>query len=216
MILLATGFAVLVAGAYCASLFAQGTGTPPTTPAPTGTKVGVVNVGYVFSKWKRAQRLKAELEHAAEPYNQNAKKLQDEMTKWDAELHKGGLTKQEIDIRQDSIEKNKRNLQDLAKDMRKVLGKKSEDDLVVLWKEANQCIGKVSEHYGFSIVFGYGDPLDKALMDLFPNINRKMNAMDGGATLPLYIHGSSDLSDPVAQTLNQWDDYRQKQASGSK
>ncbi len=219
MILLATVLAVLVAGTYCgASLFAQGTTpTPPTTPtAATGTKVGVVNVGYVFSKWKRAQRMKAELEHAAEPYNQKAKKLQEEMSKWDAEVRKGGLNKNEVDIRNDAIEKNKRELTDLAKEMRKVLGKKSEDDLVMLWKESNQCITKVSEHYGFSIVFGYGDPLDKGLMDLFPNINRKMNAMDGGATLPLYVHASADLSDPVAQTLNQWDEWRQKQATGSK
>ena len=161
--------------------------------------------------------MKAELERAAEPFNRDAKKLQEEMTKWETEVRTTpAMPKQDVEIRQEAIKKNKRELEDLANRMRKVLGKKSEDDLVMLWKEANQCIEKVSQHYGFSIVFGYGDPLDKGLMDLFPNVNRKMNAMDGGATLPLYVHGSSDLSDPVARTLNQWYEYQHKQATGSK
>jgi Skp family chaperone for outer membrane proteins len=219
MILLASGLAVLVTGIYCASLLAQGTTTPPanTLAAPTGTKVGVVNVGYVFSNWNKAKRLKQELEHAAEPFNRDAKKLQEEMAKWETEVRTTpAMPKQDVEIRQEAIKKNKRELEDLANRMRKVLGKKSEDDLVMLWKESKQCIDKVSQHYGFSIVFGYGDPLDPALKELFPNVNRLMNAMDGGATVPLYVHGSSDLSDPVARTLNQWDEYRQKQATGSK
>ena len=88
--------------------------------------------------------------------------------------------------------------------MQKMLGKRQEDNLVTLWKEVNLGISKVSEAYGFQIVFGYGDPLDKALMDLFPNINRKMQAMDTGGAVPLYVHGSVDLSHAVTETLNRW------------
>jgi len=71
-------------------------------------------------------------------------------------------------------------------------------------------ISKVSEAYGFQIVLGYGDPLDKALMDLFPNINRKMQAMDAGGAVPLYVHGSVDLSEAVTGTLNRWIEPQQK------
>jgi Skp family chaperone for outer membrane proteins len=214
MILLVTGFAVLVAGAcFGASLFAQGTTTPPATPAaPAGTKVGVVNVGHVFNGWNKAKRFKDELEHSAKPFNDQAKKLQEEMVGWENEVRsKPGLSKQEVENRQEAVKKNKRELEDLANNMRKLLGKKSEDNLVMLWKEANECIKGVSEAYGFSIVLGFGDPLDKGLMDLFPNVNRKMGAMDGGAAVPLYVHGSADLSDAVTRTLNHWDKIRQDQ-----
>ncbi len=211
MILLAAGFAVLAAGAYCgASLFAQGTATPAPA-APTGTKVGVVNVGHVFNNWKKAQRFKVELEQAAKPFNDQAKKLQEEMAAWDAECRKPGALKQTVDNYQESIKKNKRELEDLAGNMRKLLGKKSEDNLVSLWKESNDCIKRVAEAYGFSIVLGYGDPLDKGLMDLFPNVNRKMGAMDAGGAVPLYVHESSDLSNAVTRTLNQWFDIREKE-----
>lgn len=217
MILVATGFAVLAAGVYCASLFAQGTTTPPATApaAPAGQKMGVVNVGYVFNNWSKAKRFKAELERAAEPFNRDAKKLQDEIQGWELDARKPGKTKIEIEQLQENVKRNKRNLEDLALNMRKVLGKRSEDDLVMLWKESKECIKRVSETYGFSIVYGYGDPLDPALKELFPNVNRLMNAMDGGAAVPLYVHGSADLSDPITRTLNQWDEYRQKQVGGT-
>jgi hypothetical protein len=129
------------------------------------------------------------------------------------------VSKQQAEIFQDSITKNKRQLEDLAAEMRKLLGKKSEDNLVMLWKESNDCIKRVGEAYGFSIVMGYGDPLEPALMDLFPNVNRKMGAMDAGGAVPLYVHPSSDLSNAVTQTLNQWFDIREnelKKTSGTK
>lgn len=214
MILMATGIAVLAAGTYfAASIFAQGAGgNQPAQPAASGTKIGVVNVGYVFNKWKRADDFKKELESAAKPYNDKAKALQEEMKKWDNEIRTNPqLKKAEVESRKEAIKANQRKLEDLADQMRKQLGNRSEENLVTLWKECNVCVTKVSEAYGFALVLGYGDPLDKGLMDLFPNINRKMNAMDAGGAVPLYVHGSCDLSNAVAATLNQWYEHQQKQ-----
>jgi Skp family chaperone for outer membrane proteins len=63
-------------------------------------------------------------------------------------------------------------------------------------------ITKVSEAYGFQIVLGYGDPLDKGMMDLFPNINRKMQAMDSGGLAPLFASPKTDIAEPVTEWLN--------------
>ena len=57
--------------------------------------------------------------------------------------------------------------------------KKSEDNLVALWAETQEAISDYATENGIELVFGFGEPLDKALSDRFPNINRKMNAMDG-------------------------------------
>lgn len=209
LILCVTGFAVLAAGAYFSSyLFAQG--TPAAAPAQPGTKVAVVNIGHVFNKYLRAIDFKTQLERSFEPFKTKAKKLTDEMKQWEDEARKPGADPKLIENRQELIKRNKRELEDLSGDMQKMLGKKQEDNLVTLWKEVNLGISKVSEAYGFQIVFGYGDPLDKALMDLFPNINRKMQAMDGGAAVPLYVHGSVDLSHAVTETLNGWVTQQQK------
>ena len=50
-----------------------------------------------------------------------------------------------------------------------------------------------------------GDSADQHLRNVFPNINRKMIAMDSGNCVPLYLHGSVDITDAVAATMVHWE-----------
>jgi Skp family chaperone for outer membrane proteins len=212
MILVVTGLAVVLTGAYCSTyLFAQGGGAGA-TPQVQGTKVAVVNIGHVFNKYKKAVQFKDELERNLKGPREEAKKLMSDMDDWAKQLRDIKLSTEEKNAREIAIHKNKQRLEALNFEISKLLGKKSEDNLVLLYKEVNQCIERVSVAYGFQVVLGYGDPIEKGIMDLFPNINRKMQAMDAGGTVPLYIHGSVDLSTAVADTLNHWyDEHMKKQ-----
>jgi len=202
MIFLVTGFAAVLAGAYGSSfLFAQGGGAPA---QQQGTRVAVVNIGKVFNEYTRAKAFKAELEHTLAPYKEKAKKYTDTIKALEDGLRKPGLTEAEKAQYLDSIKTNKRALEDMSADISRLLGKKQEDNLVTLWKEVNMGIKAVGEAYGFQVVLGYGDPMEKNLLDQFPNVNRKMQAMDVGSTVPLYVHGSVDLSQAVVDTLNAW------------
>src|ERR1700683_5591458 len=80
----------------------------------------------------------------------------------------------------------KRELEDMAADMSRLLGEKQQETLVSLWKEVQDGIKTYAEKNGIDIVFGYGDPMEKELLDRFPNVNRKMQAMDLGSTVPLF------------------------------
>ncbi|MBI2805308.1 MAG: OmpH family outer membrane protein [Planctomycetes bacterium] len=206
MILFATGFAVLAMGAVGSSYLSAQQGGGAKTPQMQGTKVAVVNIGYVFSKYKRAQQFKLELEQTLAQPKKDAKVLIDQMDAWQKYIREKGpsLPKSERESIEEKLVQHKRKLEIMDHDIRKLLGRKSEQNLETLWKEVNVCITRVSEAYGFQIVFGYGDPFEKGLMDQFPNINRKMQAMDQGSTVPLYVHGSVDLSKTVADTLNLW------------
>lgn len=205
MIVCVTGIAALLVGAYFTNyLFAQNTGAGAATQPQPGTKVAVINIGHVFNHYVRAEAFKKELESAFNPFKEKAKKLTDDMKIWEEEARKPGATQAVIERNTELIKRNKRELEDLSVQMQKLLGKRQEENLVTLWKEVNMGISKVAEAYGFQIVIGYGDPLEKDMMHLFPNINRKMQAMDGGAGVPLYVHASVDLSHAVTQTLNQW------------
>jgi Skp family chaperone for outer membrane proteins len=206
IILSVTGFAVVLTAAYFGSgLFAQGTGAPAGGAAqPQGTKIAVINIGYVFNNYDRAKAFKKNLELAVGPYKDKGKAMADDIKKWEGELAKPGIDQKVADNYRASIIQTKRKLEDMGIEMQKLLGKQQEDNLVTLWKEVNMGIGKVAEAYGFQIVLGYGDPMDKALLDQFPNVNRKMQAMDLGSTCPLYVHGSVDLSYAVTETLNRW------------
>jgi len=203
LIVCVTGFAALIAGAAITNhLFAQGGNTPA---QQQGTKVAVINIGHVFNNYVRAKAFKEELEKAFQPYKEKAKKLTDEMKRYDDEIRGNPAMKPtDVEQRQARIKVIKRELEDLSVDMQKNLGIRQEENLKTLWKEVNMGITKVSEAYGFQIVLGYGEPLDKAMRDAFPNINRLMQAMDAGGAVPLYVHGSVDLSHAVTETLNRW------------
>lgn len=205
MIMIVTGFAVLASGAYFSrDLFAQGGGAAP-APQMQGTKVAVVNIGLVFNQYRRALAFKLELEETLKRPKADAKVLMDEMEKYVKEIRETpNMSKTARDQREDLIYKNEQKLKDMNREIQRLLGKKSEDNLVILWKEVNMGIEAVSKHLGFQIVLGYGDPMDKDLLNLFPNVNRKMQAMDAGGAVPLYVHGSVDLSQAVADTLNSW------------
>ncbi len=213
MLMLLTGFAVLATGGYSSYLFAQGGAAAPQVQ---GTKVAVVNIGLVFNKYQRAQAMKAELEDALRKPKADAKKLMDEMEGWAKEVREKDLRGKEKEIREDAIHRNKVKLDEMNRDITRLLGKKSEDNLVTLWKEVNMGIEAVSKHLGFQVVLGYGDPMEKELLHLFPNVNRKMQAMDAGSTVPLYVHASVDLSDAVANTLNSWLKQPVQPAGGTK
>ncbi len=205
MFVLTTGFAVLLASAYGVSqLVAQQPAGGGGVPQVQGTKVAVVNIGYVFNKYKRAADFKAELEETLKPFKAKATKLQDEMKGWAEALRKPGFDPKQKDQYESAIRKNQRELEDMEIQIKNLLGKKQEDNLITLWKEVNMGIDAVAKAYGFQIVLGYGDPMEKELLNQFPNINRKMQAMDLGSTVPLYVHGSVDLSTAIADTLNSW------------
>jgi tetratricopeptide (TPR) repeat protein len=185
---------------------AKQTLTQPSTP-----RVAVVNVGQIFTNWEKAKKLKMDLEAAADPYNRKAKDLQTDISSWESRIAKKDFSTASKEEYEDKIANAKRQLEDLAKVMRKELGKKSENDLVALWREMQTAISEYSTQNNIEVVFGYGDPLDKRLTDLFPNVNRKMNAMDGGAALPLFVAPRADISAAIADMLNQW--YRAEKES---
>ena len=205
MLFVVAGFAALIVGTYSSSyLFAQQGGTPAAAAAQQGTKIAVVNIGEVFNKYKRAQAFKADLEATLAPYKDKAKKLTEQSKFWEDEARKPTTKPADAENLVNAINKNKRDLEDMSTEISKLLGKKQEDNLVTLWKEVNMGIEAVAKAYGYQIVLGYGDPMEKDLLNHFPNVNRKMQAMDLGSTVPLYIHGSIDLSPVIVDTLNKW------------
>ena len=209
MIVLVIGFALTLAGAYGSSyLSAQtpvgGAGGGGAAQPQAGTKIAVVNIGLVFNQYQRAQAFKADLEKTLEPFKAKAKKLTDEMKAWADETRKPGFKIEMKPTYDNAILKNQRELEDMDREIKSLLGKKQEENLVTLWKEVNTGVERVAQAYGFQIVLGYGDPMDKETLHLFPNVNRKMQAMDLGSTVPLYVHNSVDLSQAIADTLNSW------------
>jgi Skp family chaperone for outer membrane proteins len=200
-LLIVAGFAALsVAACFGTSLVAQGGGGVPA--AAGGTRIAVVNVGTVFTKYEKAKAFKEELQTIIKPYKDKADGWRKEMISYQEMIQKSQFDKYKKEDLEKAILDRKRALEDMDRDVRNLVGKKQEDQLVQLWKEVNHGIQLYAKTRGFQIVLGYGDPMDPKEWDTFPNINRKMQGMDLGGVCPLYIADGIDISMDVVTSLN--------------
>jgi Skp family chaperone for outer membrane proteins len=204
MFLFVGSFAALLAGVVVGASYLFASGPSPVPVQQQGTKIAVINIGKVFNQYTRAIAFKKNLEENVKPFKDKAKTLNDQIVGWEKALKDGTVAAKDKDNYILAITKNRRDLEDLSVQMQKDLGSKQEQNLVTLWKEVDMGITAVAKAQGYQIVLGYGDPMDKDLLHLFPNVNRKMQAMDLGSTVPLYVDPANDISDIVVFNLNRW------------
>jgi Skp family chaperone for outer membrane proteins len=201
IILIGAGVAALALVYFGSQLLAQG--QAGATPTVSGTRVAVVNIGTVFTTYKKATAFKQEMEEAGKPFKTQIELFQKDIFNLKQEASKPGskLTKEDAEAQ---MVAKQRAIEDMQRQARAVLGKKAETQLVQLWREINDAVSRCAKANAFNIVLAFGDPADAAATGLtdFTNINRKLNAIEMGSTAPLYFDPSVDLTLVVVQTLN--------------
>ncbi len=168
----------------------------------TGTRVAVVNIGVVFTKYEKAANFKKEMEDILKPYKEQAEKIKKSMLDYENAIKNPMVNEKDKEQYMNYMLTLKRQLEDLDRDARKKIGKRQEDHLVQLYKEVSEQIGRIANSNGIHLVLGFGEPPNEDLMS-FMNINRKLTGMDMGSTVPLFFHSSLDISDHVVTALNQ-------------
>ncbi len=168
----------------------------------TGTRVAVVNIGVVFTKYEKAANFKKEMEDILKPYKEQAEKIKKSMLDYENAVKNPMVNEKDKEQYMNYMLTLKRQLEDLDRDARKKIGKRQEDHLVQLYKEVSEQIGRIANSNGIHLVLGFGEPPNEDLMS-FMNINRKLTGMDMGSTVPLFFHSSLDISDHVVTALNQ-------------
>ena len=191
------GLAAL-AGAYLGSgVLAQ----PSGSMGPAATKVGLVNIGTIFKDYYKVQLFRKQFEEELKPFKEEEKRLTDIGIQWEKALKGGQLDEANKAKGIQTLKEVRRRLEDLQDQYKKKVAKKTEEQLVQLYKEVNDAIGSYASSQGYHLILGFGEPADANLMT-FVNITRKMQAMDQGGTIPMYFSTSIDISQPVLSILN--------------
>ncbi len=199
-ILLVAGTLALAVAAYFGShLWAQ-SGAAPSTAG--GTRLAVINVGVVFTKYKKATAFKEELQKKVMPFKDKMDGWRKEVIQYQDLIQRGDFKQYKKEDLEKAIVDRKCALEDTDREVRNLVGKQSEEQLVHLWKEITSHVRAFGATNGFHMVLGYGDPMDPKEMDTFANINRKMQGMDIGGVTPLYLAQGLDISEAVVQSLN--------------
>jgi len=202
MIFVALGLAAATVAYFVGNTGAQ---QPPvgSVPSAGATKVGVVNIGFIFSKYEKVKIFRAEFEKELKPFRDEEEKLKKLIIDWQNALSnpKSTLTPEQTEQGKRTITDCKRRLEDLGAEYRKKVSKKTEEQLVQLYKEVNEKIKSHAVTQGYHMILGYGEPMDGDLLS-FVNVTRKMQAMDQGAVIPMYYAGWMDISPSVLEILN--------------
>ena len=170
-------------GAYLSPrFFAQA----PERSAPS-IKVAVVNVRAVLKENVRAKALQAELEEAIKPHRISAERLSKEI---DA-----------MKLGADALAKKKAEWEVVNADILRLIEEKHKEKMPGVWQDVNLAIDAAAKAYGFQIVLGYGDPENPDLSAFQGAKGSKLRTIDMGCTVPLYIHGSVDITDAVIAML---------------
>ncbi len=189
--LLALGLAALVS--IGGSVRAQQSAVP--------TRVALVNIGLVFTKYNKANAYKSQMEKLVEPYQLEGKKLKKEMLDWSEFMKNPKFDPKDKERYEQGLRGNQRKLEDLELQVRKVISKTQEEQVTNLYKEVHSAIHAFARANAIHVVLGYGEQMSGDLYG-FANINRKMQGMDLGSCNPLYVADGVDISQPVVEMLN--------------
>jgi Skp family chaperone for outer membrane proteins len=165
-----------------------------------GTRVAVVNIGTVFTKYEKAKAFKAEMEAILKPFKEEAEKIKKNVLAYQ-EAHKKATEAKDREQFENALRILKRQLEDLDLEARKKIGARQEQHLIQLYKEVSEHIKAVASANGIHLVLGFGEPPDGDLYS-FANINRKLTAMDMGGAVPLFHNPALDISEVVVTSLN--------------
>ena len=178
-------------------------------PAGT-TRVAVFNVGVVFNRYERAAAIKEEMAQEMKQLQQEAKELTQDLNAWQAALQKNDLPAGKKEKYEEKIIYGRRRLEDLSRQARTKVGKTQETSLIVLWKDIREAVKIYSTEHGIQLVIAYGDPKESEMVDLFPNVTRKMQTLDQGGSMPFFMAPGVDISEALVDLLNR--QYREKKA----
>jgi Skp family chaperone for outer membrane proteins len=185
---------------WCAAVLATLATFGLAEKARAQTRVAVVNIGAVLTKYEKAKTIKAEMEQTLKPFKEEAEKIKKNLIAYGEASQKttDAKLREQYDQAQRVL---KRQLEDLDLEARKKLSTRQEQNLIQLYTEVTKHIEAVANANGIHLVLGFGEPPDANLLT-YMNINRKLSAMDMGSTVPLFYHQSLDISETVISSLN--------------
>jgi Skp family chaperone for outer membrane proteins len=178
---------------------------------PTGTtRVAVINLGAVFTKYEKTAWYKDELARTLKGMQEEAKKLTLDIAGWQTKLQKNELKGEAKEQLEEKLLNAKRRYEDLDRLAKSRVGKTQQDSLEKMWGEIHDAVKTYAAKHKIELVIAYGDHVKKEASMTFPDIDRKMRTADQGGSMPFFVGPGVDISEAVTEMLNQ--NYRAEKA----
>jgi Skp family chaperone for outer membrane proteins len=171
--------------------------------APPQTRVGLVNTLQVIKSYHKFKTFDDEMRRLAKPFEDNDKKLRDNLLEWQKAAANPSLSAQDREKAETEIKERKRQIEDNALQAKKVLASRYDDQFKQLYIEVEDAIKRYAGPNGYHIVLQYDEKQAPHELHSPPNIQRKLQASaTTGCCVPIYIAPGLDITLQIIANLN--------------
>jgi Skp family chaperone for outer membrane proteins len=200
MVFLAALATVASATYLTSHMFAQGPGGGPN---PVANKIGLINMAAVLKGYNKFSVYNNEIEKIRIQYEKQDADLKANHKKWMDYAADPKRTQAEKETAEKSLTQYARAIDDNKKEYQTVRAKKSDEQMVQMWKEVEEAIKKFAPTNGYQLVMHYSEPLTPPDIYSPPNIQRKLvGPGSSGGVCPIHFAPQMDISQDIVNTLN--------------
>lgn len=194
-----TGMAALTLAIYASNqLWAQTSSATSQAPSPK-SRVGLLNLTYVIKHYKKFQTFQDEMKKTLDPFQTKDTSMKAEGEKLAKEMQTPATTQQRREEIDRKLKQLQRDIEDNKNDAQKLVVKKQEDQLKILYMDVRGVVEKYAQAHGFEMILHYSDAVTPDDYWSPANIARKMQI---GALMPMYFANGVDVSFNIVTTLN--------------
>ena len=175
----------------------QATATAPAKPLQT--HIAVINLQQVIKQYRKWSDFEQNYKAAYGQFNAEYERKKASALEFKSQLDKA--TDDAVrDKLQSQLKALERDVQDLGERAKKELGKMRDEQAVLIYREVEEAVQVFARAYDIEMVLHYNDAVVPADLYNPMNIQRKLQT---GACMPMYTAPGMNITDMIAQMLNQ-------------
>jgi Skp family chaperone for outer membrane proteins len=199
--MMALGVVALGILCYVGRSWAQTQAAPASAPqagAAPRTKVALLNLTYVIKNYTKYISFQEEIKGIIKPFQGTDAQLRKEGEELSKQVSATTAAEKRAEVER-KLKDLQRKIEDNNAEAKLVLGKKSDDQMKILYMDVLEAAQRYAVSHEFDLVLHYNDAVTKEDYFSAPNIARKVQT---GALMPLYAAPGMDISTEVVNMLN--------------
>jgi Skp family chaperone for outer membrane proteins len=179
-------------------LWAEDKEKKPAKPAPR-TRVALINLTYVIKNYTKYTEFQEEIKDIVKPFQEKDAELRRRAELVSKAAQEVGLAEEKKEELESKLKKMKHQMEDNNAEAKKVLGKKTDAELKILYLDVTEAAQGYAREHNYEMVLHYNDAVTKEDYFSAKNVARKVQT---GALMPLYAAPGLDVSTEILNRLN--------------
>src|SRR5262249_25095506 len=147
------------------------------------TRIALINLAYVIKNYKKTETFQSEIKAEIKSFEGRAQAKQTQLEQLAKHASDPAVPTQQREADSAEITKLKREIEDLQNETKKLLGKKNDEQMVILYREIQDAAQRYAVAHNYDLVLHYIDAVTQADYYSPGAIARKLQS---SACMPMY------------------------------